>query len=103
LNHDRLLAADTTASGSSIDLKKLEYDTGANGTGKLATTHAYNWRSAESCAVPYEVRQDMAYDPSHGRLAAETTTLLHGSLLESWLQSYVYDGAGRHATANSTH
>jgi len=38
---------------------------GANGTDKLATAHAYNWRSADSCALPYEVRQDMAYDPGH--------------------------------------
>jgi RHS repeat-associated protein len=94
----RQLAVDTTASGSSMHLRKLEYDTAANGFGKLATAHAYNWRSADSCAVPYEVRQDMAYDPSHGRLATETTTLLHGSSLESWLQSYVYDGAGRITT-----
>ncbi|HXO43672.1 MAG TPA: hypothetical protein VN999_19650, partial [Thermoanaerobaculia bacterium] len=94
----RLLAVDTTASGSSMHLKRFEYDTAANGTGKLATAHAYNWRSADSCAVPYEVRQDMAYDPSHGRLSQETTTLLHGSSLESWMQSYVYDGAGRITT-----
>lgn len=94
----RLLAVDTTAGGSSMHLRKLEYDTAANGTGKLATAHAYNWRSADSCAVPYEVRQDMSYDPNHGRLAAETTTLLHGSSLESWMQSYVYDGGGRITT-----
>ena len=94
----RLLSVDTTASGSSMHLKKLEYDTAANGTGKLATAHSYNWRSADSCAVAYEVRQDMAYDPSHGRLSQETTTLLHGSSLESWMQSYVYDGAGRITT-----
>jgi RHS repeat-associated protein len=94
----RLLAVDSTASGSSIHLKKLEYDTAANGTGKLATAHAYNWRSADSCTLPYEVRQDMTYDPGHGRLSSETTKLLHGSSLESWVQSYVYDGAGRITT-----
>ena len=40
--------------------------TAANGTGKLATAHAYNWRSADFCVAPYEVRQDMAYDPAMG-------------------------------------
>jgi RHS repeat-associated protein len=94
----RPLEVDSTASGSAVRLKKLEYDNAANGTGKLATAHAYNYRSADSCAAPYEVRQDMAYDPSHGRLSQETTTLLHGSSLESWVQSYVYDGAGRITT-----
>ncbi|HXO42131.1 MAG TPA: hypothetical protein VN999_11810 [Thermoanaerobaculia bacterium] len=62
-----------------MDLKKLENGTAANGTGKLATAHAYDWRSADSCVAPYEVRQDMTYDPSHGRLSSEATTLLHGS------------------------
>jgi RHS repeat-associated protein len=94
----RPLEVNSTASGSTMHLKKLEYDTAANGTGKLATAHAYNWRSADSCAAPYEVQQEMAYDASHGRLSHETTTLLHGSALESWVQSYVYDGAGRITT-----
>jgi RHS repeat-associated protein len=75
-------------------LKDFEYDTSANGTGKLATAHAYNWRSADSCSAPFEVRQDFSYDPGHGRLSQEVTTLLHGSALEQWTQGYGYDGAG---------
>jgi len=39
LNHDRLLAADTTGTGSSIDLKKLENDTAESG-------QANRWRAA---------------------------------------------------------
>jgi RHS repeat-associated protein len=86
------------ASGSSVRLRQFDYDSAANGMGKLATAHAFNYRSADSCAAPYEVRQDMSYDPGHGRLAAETTTLLHGGALESWSQAYAYDGAGRITT-----
>lgn len=91
----RLLSVSAPAGTVSAKLKELEYDTAPNGFGKLATAHAYNWRSADSCAVPFEIRQDLAYDPNHGRVSQETTTLLHGGALEEWVQSYVYDGAGR--------
>ena len=83
---------------SSKPLKALIYDVAPNGGGKLASASAYNWRSADSCSVRFEVRQDLSYDPSHGRLSQETTTLLHGSALEKWTQGYAYDGAGRVTT-----
>jgi RHS repeat-associated protein len=91
----RPTALSSPSSAGSMQLRKMEYDTSANGLGKLAVAHAYNWRSADSCAVPYEVRQDFSYDGNHGRLSQETTTLLHGGTLEEWTQSYGYDGAGR--------
>jgi RHS repeat-associated protein len=91
----RLAHVKTPSGTSTMKLKDFDYDTAPNGAGKVATAHAYNWRSADSCAVPYEVRQDLAYDSGHGRLAQETTSLLHNGTLESWQQSYAYDGAGR--------
>jgi RHS repeat-associated protein len=43
-----------------------------------------------------EVRQDYSYSPLTGRLSSEDTRLWQGaSQLESWTQSYVYDGAGQ--------
>jgi RHS repeat-associated protein len=91
----RAVGVSVPLGNSTVQLKNLVYDTAANGVGKLGTAHAYNYRSADSCATPYEVRQDLSYDPNHGRLSQEVTQLLHGSVLEQWTQSYVYDGAGR--------
>lgn len=91
----RLVGVSAPSGSAAARLKELDYDTAPNGFGKLATAHAYNWRSADACAVPFEVREDLAYDPNHGRLSQETTTLLHGGALEQWVQSYLYDGAGR--------
>lgn len=81
--------------------REFIYGTPNNDNGKLVTARAYNWRSTGACTF-YEVQQDFRYDPNHGRLASEDTTLLQGTtVLQKWTQSYVYDGAGRIVQTNN--
>ncbi len=75
-------------------LKQFTYGTGADAY-KLREASSFNWRQADACATT-EVRQDYSYDPATGRLSSEDTSLWQGTTrLESWTQSYLYDGAGR--------
>src|ERR1700724_551197 len=73
----RLLHVSAPSPSGAAKLRDFTYDTAANGMGKLAVALASNWRSADSCSVAFEVNQDFSYDPGHGRLSSEVTTLLH--------------------------
>jgi RHS repeat-associated protein len=76
-------------------LRQFTYGTTGTDTGKLMEAQAFNFRMGSSCSST-EVRQQYFYDATTGRLASEATFLLQGtSQLESWTQSYTYDGAGR--------
>jgi RHS repeat-associated protein len=76
------------------ELKHFTYGTGAE-AGQLTQARAFNSRMAGSCTA-FEVRQNLAHDTVTGRLASEATSLWQGTqALESWTQSYAYDGAGR--------
>src|SRR6202035_5764137 len=70
--------------------------------GKLIFAGAMNDRKLGGVCTRFEVRQDFAYDPSHGRLQSQSTGLRQQdpatqqwTQLEQWSQSYLYDGAGR--------
>jgi len=81
-------------------LRQFTYGTTGTDTGKLMEAQAFNFRMGSSCSST-EVRQQYQYDATTGRLASEATSLLQGaSQLESWTQSYVYDGAGRITQVN---
>ncbi|HVT57921.1 MAG TPA: hypothetical protein VHR45_05945, partial [Thermoanaerobaculia bacterium] len=81
-------------------LKEFTYGTPNYYNGKLVSARASNYRSTGACTA-YVVQQDLRYDPSHGRLSSEDTTLFQGAtLLQKWTQSYVYDGAGRITQTN---
>jgi RHS repeat-associated protein len=80
-------------------LRKLAYFASGSATGKLEQARAFNDRQVGSSCLTYEVRQDFAYNSSHGRLQTEATSLFQGgTALEKWSQGYTYDGAGEVTT-----
>jgi RHS repeat-associated protein len=75
-------------------LRKFSYGTGST-AGEVIEAQAFNYRMVSVCSA-IEVRQDFSYETATGRLSGENTSLWQGGgALESWTQSYFYDGADR--------
>jgi YD repeat-containing protein len=89
----------TQVSSPQAPLRIFTYSPSGVSTGKLAQARAFNDRQVGSSCLTYEVRQDFAYNSSHGRLQTEATSLFQGgTALEKWSQGYTYDGAGEVTT-----
>lgn len=91
----------STIKSTRSSLTSLTYGTSGISTGKLTLAQAFNDRLVGSVCTRFEVQQGFVYNPTHGRLETQTTTVKQGTLqVDSWSQTYQYDGAGRMTTVN---